>query len=127
MSAFLVDTDVLIDVSKGNINAVNFLAGLRGTIFISRISAMELIVGARDKRDQLAIENFIAHYTVRELDRSIGISAYNLLIQYTLSQGLTIMDALIAATAIEQDLTLVSKNEKHFRQIQHLEFLRARY
>ena len=45
MSAFLVDTDVLIDVSKGNINAVNFLASLMGTIFISRISAMELIVG----------------------------------------------------------------------------------
>ena len=108
MSAFLVDTDVLIDVSKGNINAVNFFANLMGTIFISRISAMELIVGARDKRDQLAIENFIAHYTVRELDLSIGISAYNLLTQYTLSQGLTIMDALIAATAIEQDLTLVS-------------------
>ena len=127
MSAFLVDTDVLIDVSKGNINAVNFLASLMGTIFISRISAMELIVGARDKRDQLAIENFIAHYTIRELDLSIGISAYNLLTQYTLSQGLTIMDALIAATAIEQDLTLVSKNEKHFRQIQHLGFLRARY
>ena len=58
---------------------------------------------------------------------SIGISAYNLLTQYTLSQGLTIMDALIAATAIEQGLTLVSKNEKHFRQIQHLEFLRAGY
>ena len=45
MSAFLVDTDVLIDVSKGNINAVNFLAGITGTIFISRISATELIVG----------------------------------------------------------------------------------
>ena len=37
MSAFLVDTDVLIDVSKGNINAVNFFANLMGTIFISRI------------------------------------------------------------------------------------------
>ena len=127
MSEFLIDTDVLIDVSKGNTNAVNFLAGLTGTISISRISATELVVGARDKRDQLAIENFIAHYTIRELHRSTGIRGYNLLIDYTLSHGLTIMDALIAATAIEHDLTLVSKNEKHFQHIQSLEFLRARY
>ncbi len=44
MSAFLVDTDVLIDVSKGNINAVNFLAGIMGTIFISRISAEDVLI-----------------------------------------------------------------------------------
>ena len=127
MSEFLIDTDVLIDVSKGSTNAVNFLASLTGTISISRISATELIVGARDKRDQFAIENFIAHYTIRELHRSTGIRGYNLLIDYALSHGLTIMDALIAATAIEHDLTLVSKNEKHFRQIQSLKFLIARY
>jgi predicted nucleic acid-binding protein len=127
MSTFLIDTDVLIDVSKGSTNAVNFLAGLTGTISISRISATELVVGARDKRDQLAIENFISHYTIRELHRSTGIRGYNLLIDYTLSHGLTIMDALIAATAIEHDLTLVSKNERHFQHIQSLEFLRARY
>jgi len=125
MSEFLIDTDVLIDVSKGSTNAVNFLAGLTGTISISRISATELIVGARDKRDQLAIEDFIAHYTIRELHRSTGIRGYNL--NHTLSHGLTIMDALIAATAIEHDLTLISKNERHFRQIQTLKFLRARY
>ncbi len=31
------------------------------------------------------------------------------------------------ATAIEHDLTLVSKNERHFQHIQSLEFLRAGY
>lgn len=127
MSEFLIDTDVLIDVSKGSTSAVNFLAGLTGTIPISRISATELIVGARDKRDQLAIEDFISHYRIRELRGSTGIKGYNLLIDYTLSHGLTIMDALIAATAIEHDLTLVSKNERHFQHIQSLEFLRAGY
>lgn len=127
MSEFLINTDVLIDVSKGSTSAVNFLAGLTGTISISRISATELIVGARDKRDQLAIEDFISHYRIRELRGSTGIKGYNLLIDYTLSHGLTIMDALIAATAIEHDLTLVSKNERHFQHIQSLEFLRAGY
>ena len=68
-------------------------AGLTGTIFYSRISATELIVA--DKRDQLAIEDFIAHYTIS----GHWYQGINLLIDHTLSQGLT-MDALIAA-AIE--------------------------
>jgi len=36
-------------------------------------------------------------------------------------------DALIAATAKEKDLELVSKNAKHFRPIKGLRFLKAVY
>lgn len=127
MNEFLVDTDVLVDISKGNLNAVDFLANLNGTISISQISAMELLVGARNKREQTVIENFIASYTIKELSSNIGTRAYTLLKQYAKSHGLTIMDALIAATAIEQNLILISRNEKHFQPIQTLKFLKANY
>ena len=127
MDEFLVDTDVLIDISKGNVNAADFLANIIGTTFISIISPMELVIGARDKRDQVAIEKFIANYTIKELSVNIGMRAYTLLTQYAKSHGLTIMDALIAATAIEHNLTLISKNEKHFQPIQTLQFLKATY
>jgi predicted nucleic acid-binding protein len=36
------------------------------------------------------------------------------------SHGLHTLDALIAATAMEEGLTLVSKNRKHFRMISDL-------
>ena len=44
--AFLIDTDVLIDISRGSGAAADFVDGLTGDVFIARISAMELIIGA---------------------------------------------------------------------------------
>ena len=46
--------------------------------------------------------------------------AYELLKRYAKSDGLRTFDALIAATAIEAGLTLVSKNRKHFQMISGL-------
>lgn len=88
---------------------------------------MELIVGARDKRDQKVIEKFIGLYSIKELSDSIGLEAHERLKQYGKSHGLTPSDALIAATAIVNGLALVSKNEKHFKPIKELRFARATY
>lgn len=127
MPAFLVDTDVLIDISRGNSDAADFVDGLAGDIFIARISAMELIVGARNKRDQKVIENFVSLYEIKELSDAIGQEAHQRLKLYAKAHGLTMADALIAATAIVNDLVLVSKNEKHFRAIKDLRFSKAGY
>jgi predicted nucleic acid-binding protein len=43
-----------------------------------------------------------------------------LLKRYAKSDGLRTFDALIAATAIEEGLTLLSKNRKHFQMIGEL-------
>jgi predicted nucleic acid-binding protein len=126
MAGFLIDTDVLIDISRGNTAAADFVDALPEEIFISRIS-MELIVGARNKRDQNVIESFIGSFPIKELSDSIGQKAHQQLRQYAKSHGLTLADALIAATALLNDLALVSKNEKHFRPIKGLSFSRAAY
>jgi predicted nucleic acid-binding protein len=52
MPGFLIDTDVLVDLSRGNVNAADFVDGLNGEILIGRVSAMELIVGARSQRSE---------------------------------------------------------------------------
>jgi predicted nucleic acid-binding protein len=127
MAAFLIATDVLIDISRGNSNAADFVDALQGDILIGRISAMELIIGARNKRDQKVIEKFISLYSIQELSDAIGHNALQSLKQYSKSHGLTLADALIAATAMVNDLTLVSRNEKHFRPIKELSFSKASY
>jgi predicted nucleic acid-binding protein len=127
MADFLIDTDVLIDISRGNADAADFVDALNGAIFISRISAMELIIGARDRRDQSIIEEFIALFDIKELSDHMGHEAFRQLKQYGKSHGLRIADALIAATAKGEDLDLISKNEKHFRPIKGLKFLKATY
>lgn len=127
MADFLVDTDVLIDISRGSSDAADFVDALPGEVFIGRVSAMELIVGARNKRDQTVIEKFIGLYQIKELSDSIGKDAYRQLRKLAKSHGLTLGDALIAATAIESDLVLVSRNEKHFRPIRGLKFSKPTY
>jgi predicted nucleic acid-binding protein len=50
MARHLIDTDVMIDVSRGNAAAASFVDSL-DDITISIITAHELIVGARNQRD----------------------------------------------------------------------------
>jgi predicted nucleic acid-binding protein len=76
MAAYLIDTDVLIDISRGNGDAADFVDALPGDIFIGRISAMKLIVRRRNKRDQKFIEKFISLYSIQELSDSIGREAH---------------------------------------------------
>ena len=51
------------------------------------------------------------------LTESIGQRAMHLIDQYALVNGLRLGDALIAATAIEHGLTLLTANLKHFGSI----------
>ncbi len=48
---YLIDSDVLIDISRGNPAAREYIDALPEGWAISQISALELIVGARDNRD----------------------------------------------------------------------------
>jgi predicted nucleic acid-binding protein len=57
-------------------------------------------------------------YPVVHLNNRIGERAYNLLKTYAKSHGLRTFDSLIAATALEAELTLVSKDRKHFAMIE---------
>ena len=55
MARYLLDTDVMIDVSRGSADAASYVDSLSDAV-ISIVTAQELIVGARDKRDVAAID-----------------------------------------------------------------------
>jgi predicted nucleic acid-binding protein len=78
---------------------------------------MELIVGARDKRELTTIDSFLAMYQVVPLSESIAAGAYRLLKTYAKMHRLHLFDSLIAATAIEKALTLVTLNRKRYQMI----------
>jgi len=117
---YLIDTDVLIDVSRNNQAAIDFLDQLDDSWSISIITALELIVGARNKQEVTQIDQLIAVYSAIPLTAEIGNSSYGLLKQFAKSHGMRVFDSLIAATAIEKDLTLISRNRKHFQMISNL-------
>lgn len=62
-----------------------------------------------------------AHGTeVLQLTPAISACAADMVESLALSHGMRLADALIAATAIEQSLTLLSANAKHFGAIKEL-------
>ena len=124
--ASLIDSDVMIDISRGNANAAAYLDSLKDPA-ISIITAQELIVGARDKRDLVGIDSLVATFPVIHIDAAIGQLAYDLLKQYAKSDGLRTFDSLIAATAITHGFELVSRNRKHFAMIDGLQLESPRY
>ena len=81
---------------------------------------MALFSGASNKREIQAIEKSLASYQRIGLSSEIGEKGLELLRKYAKSDGTGAMDALIAATAISGDMTLSTKNEKHFRNIDGL-------
>jgi predicted nucleic acid-binding protein len=84
---------------------------------------MELIVGCRNKSELQTLNRFLSQFQIFTLTNTISDRAAELLQIYFLSHGLLIADALIAATAIENQIPLISKNQRDFRFIQGLNLL----
>ena len=117
---YLVDSDVLIDISRGKQAAREYVDALPEGWAISQVSALELIVGARDERELAKIDAFLSAYVIVPLRDATGTRAYELLKLYAKSHGLHVFDSLLAATAIEEGLTLVTRNRRHFGVIKGL-------
>jgi predicted nucleic acid-binding protein len=83
---------------------------------------MELLQGAREKRQHEQILDFLREYSFRilPLSENVGHRAAIYIEEYSLFHGLWAGDALIAATATENGLTLCTSNAKHYRPIKEL-------
>jgi predicted nucleic acid-binding protein len=117
---YLIDSDVLIDISRGKQAAFEYVDALSEGWAISQISALELIVGARNKKELLYIDAFLSAYVIVPLREVTGRRAYELLKLHSKPHGLHVFDSLVAATAMEEGLTLVTKNRTHFGVIHGL-------
>ena len=121
----VIDTDILIDASKGNEDSMTFLttqqdAGIR----ISIISAIELVVGCRNKTELSQTQKFLQGCVILPITVTASQVAYQLIETFALSHGLLMADALIAATVLERGATLYTKNTRHFQMISRLEIIR---
>lgn len=115
----LIDTNIIIDALRNKDKPKDYLR-TQTTLICSIITAAELIRGSRNKEEQVRIEKVIKDFEVIPLSSTLGEKMLGLTKNYSLSHGLEIPDALIAATAIEENLTLVTSNTKHFSFIKGL-------
>ena len=118
----LFDTDILIWVQKGNKKAARTIESTPERS-MSILTYMELMQCPTSKDMQRIIKSFISDFNfgILPLKENIGHRAAIYIEQYSLSTGLRAGDAIIAATAIENNVPLMTGNKKHFKNIAGLE------
>lgn len=116
---FLIDTNVLIDVQLGRIpeRGLRYVAEVMDNDFtVSFVSYIEFM-GYRELPE--SAEQFIALAHIIKIDNDIIERCIGL--RRTLS--IKLPDAIIAATALSYNLTLITRNTRDFKHIEELKLL----
>jgi predicted nucleic acid-binding protein len=118
----LVDTDVLIWHLRGNPNATRRLDQL-SRLMISAITWLELVQGMRNREELQAVQKSFSMRHAERLPLTPAITEHATMLMETLalSHGMQLGDALIAATALEHRLTVLTANIKHFSAVDGLQ------
>ena len=124
-SRVLIDSDVLIWLTRGNASAVAVVQNTPDWV-ISAVSYMELAQGCRNKTELKAMQKAFkssennALPDILPITQTISNLACTLVEKYALSHSVHMADALIAATAMTYSLPLITANNKHFSAIDGL-------
>ena len=121
--AYLIDTDIIIFALRGDKTVLaKFEENKNIPISISMITYAELVFGAKrsenEQKNMIKVNRIREIYPVEELN--IGIMELFADIKanmYSKAMRIEDLDLFIAATTIYNDLTLVTNNTKHFRNI----------
>ena len=117
----LCDTNIIIEFYKGNDEIVEKLKGIGiEKIAISAITLGELIFGALNNKELSSILKDSKSLNIIPINQSISNRFLGLMQKFSLSHKLAIPDALIAATAIENNFEFFTLNVKDFRFIKDL-------
>lgn len=108
----LVDSDVLVDHLR---RARRFFPRPPDAeVWYSVVTRAELYSGRYT--DEAIVDRFLAPFTEAPVNRRVAERAGRL----RRSTDLRLPDALIAATALEHDLTLVTRNRRDFERVEGL-------
>lgn len=118
MTHYLIDTCIFIDFFRGNKKAVQFLEELETPPFVSALTVAELYAGVREGKERALLDKLVQHFLVIPLDNEAAIKGGLYRRQYGKSYGVGIVDALLASSAECKNLTLATRNVKHFPMIE---------
>lgn len=110
----LVDSCILIDISRQRAEALELVIGHVVIPAISALTAMEVRFGVKSKAERDLFDRFFTEWKIIPVDLEIAEQAAEFLRRYKPSHGMDSVDAVIAATAQIHGLELVTLNLKHF-------------
>jgi len=118
------DTDMFIWVQRGNAQAAAFMDEADAR-YLSLVTYMELLQGAKSKAQLRLNKSFVQAIGFRTLPilETIGHRAAIYIEEYALAHGLRVADALVAATATEHGLPLMTSNVEHYQGVHGLDLV----
>ena len=120
MADYLLDSNVLILHLREDPEVVALLTrwATQHDLYISVLTRTEILAGMRSQEEGLTM-NLLNSLTNLTVDRFIADRAGRLIYDYA-QRGFQVSfpDALIAATALERDLTLVTTDAQHFPMLE---------
>jgi predicted nucleic acid-binding protein len=122
MIDYLIDTNLFVAIFKGNaelkkmVESVN--SSLDATVYI------ECLQGSKANREKEIVRNYLSHFAIFYHTPDISKRTVALIDEYSNSRGLMLPDALIAATCLEYELTLITYNIADFEFIKNLKCLK---
>ena len=123
MEIILLDTNILIEILKGNEKTIQKIQSFSEELAISSISVMELYYGAINKTELNKLEKFTSLFKIVQINEKISKTAVQLVKSYAKSHNLDIPDSLIASTCLTNDYLLFTYNLKDFKYIDEMKLL----
>ena len=124
---FLIDTDIIIYWLKGKYSQINEKIDTidSSSVFVSSITVAELYFGAYNSSKLIEnlklINEFLSEINIINFD-SKSAEQFGKIKSELKKTGNLINDSdiLIAATALSNNMILISNNEKHFQRIENI-------
>jgi len=117
----LIETTILVDYFRKKQDAIDYLEGIEKQgymLLVPQIVAAELFYGCRNITEETELELFLsARIKVVELTNDVMKMAGALKRQYGEAYECGLIDMLIAATGLIENVPLVTLNRKHFQMI----------
>ena len=120
---YVLDTDILIDVWRGHQPSITWFTTLTEVPSIPGFVVMELIQNTKNKQEVNQVFKLIAPLPIiwlTEVDCGKALADFT---KYHLSDGVGLLDALIAHCAIGKNATLCTFNVKHYRVIPDIKMI----
>jgi predicted nucleic acid-binding protein len=119
VAGYLLDTGLVLRHLRGQRRVVSWLSGLGsiGRLSIATVTRLEVHAGMRPE-ERYATDRLLSRFQTFDMDREVADRAGDLMRTAALrSDSLAVPDAIVAATAIGHDLTLVTLNMADFEGI----------
>jgi tRNA(fMet)-specific endonuclease VapC len=116
---YLIDTNVIIQVLRGNTQLINLIA--QYDCVIDTTVYAESVQGNKSNTEKRKVKNLIDNFPLFHFTPDVSKKTIELIDTYSNSHGLALPDAQIAACCLVYNLQLLTYNFKDFRFINGLQ------